>query len=67
VSEPTRFSSVSERGRQRLYSAIRDRDVRAADLREKPMKRVQIELLQCKRFVGFDEDGDSPANIGASR
>jgi hypothetical protein len=29
-------------------------------------KRVQIELLQRRRFVGFDEDGGSPANIAAS-
>jgi hypothetical protein len=48
-------------------SAIRARDVRAADLQEEPTKRVETELiLQCSRFVGSDEDGGSPANIAAS-
>jgi hypothetical protein len=43
------------------------RDVRAADLQEKPTKASRTEAIhQCSRFVGSDEDGGAPANIAAS-
>jgi hypothetical protein len=52
---------------RRISSAIRAHDVRAADLQEAPTKRIETELiLRDSRFVGSDEDGGSPANIGAS-
>jgi hypothetical protein len=59
---------VPERRRSRRRpSAIRARDVRAADLQAKPTKRVETELiLRHSRFVGFDEDGGYTANIAAS-
>jgi hypothetical protein len=45
----------------------RGRDVRAADLQEKPTKRVRLRRsFRDSRFVGFDEDGGSPANIAVS-
>jgi hypothetical protein len=48
-------------------SAIRARDVRAADLQEEPTKRVETRAdLRHDRFVGFDEDGGSTANIAAN-
>jgi hypothetical protein len=48
-------------------SAIRARDVRAADLQEEPTNRWRTEMtLRHSRFVGSDEDGGSPANIAAS-
>jgi hypothetical protein len=48
-------------------SAIRARDVRAADLQAEPTKQSRTELiLRHSRFVGFAEDGGSPANIAAS-
>ena len=41
-------------------SAIRARDVRAADLQEEPTKRLENRAhLRHSRFVGFDEDGGS--------
>jgi hypothetical protein len=48
---------VAERRRSRpLRSAIRARDVRAADLQEDPTKPTEKELtLRESRFVGFDE------------
>ena len=66
-SEPTRFL-VGEPGRsRRQQSAIRARDVRAADLQEKPTKRVENRAdAPQSHFVGFDEDGGYPANIAAS-
>jgi hypothetical protein len=40
----------------------------AADLQEKPTKRIRTEVaVRHSRFVGFDEDGGLPANIAASR
>jgi len=52
----------------RLRSAIRARDVRAADLQEVPDETHQDAelILGASRFVGADEDGGSPANIAAS-
>ena len=51
----------------RLQGAIRARDVRAADLQEKPTKSSNAKLvLRESRFVGFDEDGGSSTNIAAS-
>jgi hypothetical protein len=52
---------VPERRRsRRLQSAIRARDVRAADLQEEPTKPTDRELTcQHRRFVGSDEDGGS--------
>ena len=45
----------------------RGRDVRAADLQEKPTKPMRAEkIFMGSRFVGFDEDGGFPANIAAS-
>jgi len=42
-------------------------DVRAADLKEAPTKRIETELiLRDSRFVGSDEDGGLSANIAAS-
>jgi hypothetical protein len=57
--------SVPDRRRsRRLQSAIRARDVRAADLQEEPTKPVEDRaVLVDGRFVGSDEDGGSPANI----
>ena len=41
-----------------VFSAIRAREVRAADLQEKPTKRLEnLLILRHGRFVGFDEDG----------
>jgi hypothetical protein len=41
-----------------FHRAIPARDVRAADLQEKPTKRADTRLtLKPSRFVGFDEDG----------
>jgi hypothetical protein len=41
-----------------IQGAIRARDVRAADLQEKPTKRVVARAGYVKGgFVGFDEDG----------
>ena len=59
---------VAERRRnRRLPSAIRARDVRAADMQEEPTKPVEIRAdFSRDRFVGFDEDGGSTANIAAS-
>ena len=59
---------VPERRRsRRLSSAIRARDVRAADLQESRRNESRTELiLRHNRFVGSDEDGGSPANIAAS-
>jgi hypothetical protein len=59
---------VGERRRSRpLPSAIRARDVRAADLQSKPRKRCGTRaVLRHSRFVGSDEDGGFPANIAAS-
>jgi hypothetical protein len=59
---------VPERRRKRwLPCAIRARDVRAADLQEEPMKSTERDLtFRDRRFVGFDDDGGSPANIAAS-
>jgi hypothetical protein len=52
---------------RRRPSAIRARDVRAADLQEKPTKRFENGgVRRHDRFVGFDEDGGSQANIAAS-
>jgi hypothetical protein len=52
---------------RRLPSAIRARDVRAADLQEEQALRVENRAeSKCGRFVGSDEDGGSPANIAAS-
>jgi hypothetical protein len=60
------FVPERRRGRRRP-SAIRARDVRAADLQEKPTKRVRLEkICQDSRLGGFDEDGGSQANIAAS-
>ena len=43
-----------------MQSAIRARDVRAADLQEEPMKRFENRAdLRHDRFVGSDEDGGS--------
>jgi hypothetical protein len=67
-SEQTRFI-VGERRRSRRARRrdSRGRDVRAADLQERPTKRVGVEkILRDSRFVGFDEDGGLPANIAAS-
>ena len=59
---------VSERRRsRRRSSAIRAREVRAADLQEKPTKCASLEkIFRESRFGGFDEDGGSQANIAAS-
>jgi hypothetical protein len=46
--------------------AIRARDVRAADLQEKPTKLENRTDPPTRCFVGFDEDGGSTANIAAS-
>jgi hypothetical protein len=60
------FVPERRRSRRRL-SAIRARDVRAADLQEKPTKRVRLEMIfRDSRFGGFDKDGGSQANIAAS-
>jgi hypothetical protein len=57
---------VGERRRSK-WRAIRARDVRAADLQEKPTKRVEDGGNSPEqRFVGCDEDGGSRANIAAS-
>ena len=48
----------------------RDRagECRAADLQEKSTERVETELiLRHALFVGFDEDGGSPANFASER
>jgi hypothetical protein len=47
---------------------IRASDVRAADLKEEPTKRLTKTdpILRHNRFVGSDEDGGSRANIAAS-
>jgi hypothetical protein len=67
-SEGTRFFVPERRRSRRLPGAIRAGDVRAADLQEKSTKRVETELiLRHARFVGFDEDGGSPANIASER
>jgi hypothetical protein len=43
------------------------RDLRAADLQEKPTKRLSNGVMdRSVCFVGFDEDGGFPANIAAS-
>jgi apolipoprotein N-acyltransferase len=48
-------------------SAIRARDVRAADLQEEPAERVENGADSASdRFVGSEEDGGSSANIAAS-
>jgi hypothetical protein len=66
-SEPTRFLSASDDEVGGLHGAIRAREVRAADLQEEPTNRMRTELIRRHgRFVGFDEDGGSPANIAAS-
>jgi hypothetical protein len=62
--EGTCFSVPDRRRSKRLQSAIRARDVRAADLQEEPTKPVEDRaVLVDGRFVGSDEDGGSPANI----
>ena len=63
----TCFSSLSDDEVGGPQSAIRARDVRAADLQEEPTKRVMTErIVRQNRFVGADEDGGFPANIAAS-
>jgi hypothetical protein len=60
---------VGERRRStRLQRAIRARDVRAADLQAEPTKRIESRAASPpqSRFVGYDEDGGSTANIAAS-
>ena len=65
-SDGTRSSSWSDEVGA-LQGAIRARDVRAADLQEEPMKRLQNRAaLRHDRFGGSDEDGGSQANIAAS-
>jgi hypothetical protein len=65
--EPRRSFLGERRRSRRLQSAIRARDVRAADLQEKPTKRVENTAdSPTSLFVGFDEDGGYPANIAAS-
>jgi hypothetical protein len=66
-NDGTRFSSRSDDEVGGHKSAIRARNVRAADLQEGPTKRVEKEhILRRNRFVGSDEDGGSPTNIAAS-
>jgi len=51
---------AERRRRRRLTSAIRARDVRAADLQEKLTKRVEYRVDSARQsFRGFDEDGGS--------
>ena len=59
---------VPERRRSRRIPRRDPRpDVPAADLQEEATKPVETELIfRHSRFVGFDEDGGSPANIAAS-
>jgi hypothetical protein len=60
---------VGERRRSKWRpGAIRARDIRAADLQEKPTKRVKNKAgsPETSRFVGSDEDGGYPVNIAAS-
>jgi hypothetical protein len=65
--EGTCFSSPSDDEVGGFQGAIRAPDVRAADLQEEATKPVETELIfRHSRFVGFDEDGGSPANIAAS-
>src|SRR5688572_33467289 len=62
--EGTCFFVPDRRRSKRLLSAIRARDVRAADLQEEPTKSVENRAVFVDgRFVGSDEDGGSPANI----
>jgi hypothetical protein len=57
-SEGTRFSSPNDDEVGDFQSAIRARDVRAADLQEEPTKRFENRAdLRHDRFVGSDEDG----------
>jgi hypothetical protein len=50
-----------------FQSAVRARDVRAADLQEEPTKRVENRAeWPTHRFVGSDEGGGYIANIAAS-
>jgi hypothetical protein len=66
-SEETCFWSQNDDEVGGLHRAIRARDVRAADLQEKPTKRIENTADHPNsRFVGLDEDGGSPANIAAS-
>ena len=66
-SEGTRFSSRSDDKVGGTKSAIRARDVRAADLQEERRNPSRTELiLRHSRFVGADEYSRSPANIAAS-
>jgi hypothetical protein len=66
--EGTCFSSPNDDEVGGFQSAIRARDVRAADLQEEPTKRFETAelIVQDSRFVGFDEDGGFTANIAAS-
>ena len=66
-SERRRSFLCERRRSRRLQSAIRARDVRAADLQEEPRKRDENGADSVNdRFVGSDEDGGSSANIAAS-
>jgi hypothetical protein len=61
------FVTERRRSRRRTERDPRGRDVRAADLQEKPTKCLGMEkTFRGSRFVGFDEDGGYPANIAAS-
>ena len=66
--EQTRFIVCERRRSRRVHRRDPRRDVRAADLQAEPTKRIpKAELiLRDSRFVGFDEDGGSTANIAAS-
>jgi hypothetical protein len=63
----TLFVPERRRSRRAATRDPRGRDVRAADLQEKLTKRVRLEKIgRDSHFVGFDEDGGTPANIAAS-
>jgi hypothetical protein len=65
-SEQTRFLSASDDEVGGFDGAIRARDVRAADLQDKPTKSVEKELiLRNNRFVGPMKTA-APASIAAS-